>query len=529
MSELITSGLTFTPAAMHRLLMDLQQELAVVQRDGKLGLSTDDLDQLPASVKAIAVLPSVKPEQFGDNNFCQSYKTRYAYMTGAMANGIASAELVIAMGKSGLLASYGAGGVLPQKVEEDVIKIKNALGAQPFAVNLIHSPHEPLMEQRCVDIFLKHGVSVVEASAFMDITLPLVYYRVAGVFCDSLGQVSSSNRVIAKVSRPEVAQRFMSSAPSAMIELLLQQGRITSSQAELAKRLPIADDITVEADSGGHTDRRPLTALLPIILTMRDQHQEQSPDSVRLRIGAAGGIGTAESALAAFSMGADYIVTGSVNQSCVESGSCDDVRKLLAQANFTDVDMAPAADMFEMGVQLQVLKRGTFFPMRAKHLYEIYQTYSGLEAIPTDIYEKLETQIFKRSLKQVWQETCDYFSQRDPAQIARAQNDPKRKMALVFRSYLGQSSSWAKNGVKDRVMDYQIWTGPAMGAFNHWVLGSYLEQPANRKVVDVAEHIMLGCAFYQRIHLLRMQGVYLGREPSRYVIATLAQGAQGVA
>ena len=27
--------------------------------------------------------------------------------------------------------------------------------------------------------------------------------------------------------------------------------------------------------------------------------------------------------------------------------------------------MAPAADMFEMGVKLQVLKRGTMFPMRA--------------------------------------------------------------------------------------------------------------------------------------------------------------------
>ena len=37
--------------------------------------------------------------------------------------------------------------------------------------------------------------------------------------------------------------------------------------------------------------------------------------------------------------------------------------------------MAPAADMFEMGVKLQVLKRGTMFPMRAQKLYELYRAH----------------------------------------------------------------------------------------------------------------------------------------------------------
>ena len=35
----------------------------------------------------------------------------------------------------------------------------------------------------------------------------------------------------------------------------------------------MADDITVEADSGGHTDNRPLVLLLPTILELRDQFQ----------------------------------------------------------------------------------------------------------------------------------------------------------------------------------------------------------------------------------------------------------------
>ena len=57
-------------------------------------------------------------------------------------------------------------------------------------------------------------------------------------------------------------------------------------------------------------------------------------------------------------------------------------------------------------------------------------------------------------------------------------------MALVFRWYLGQSSSWANAGEPSRTVDYQIWCGPAMAAFNEWVRGSFLEQPENRERGD---------------------------------------------
>ncbi|PIW63397.1 MAG: 2-nitropropane dioxygenase, partial [Candidatus Omnitrophica bacterium CG12_big_fil_rev_8_21_14_0_65_50_5] len=79
---------------------------------------------------------------------------------------------------------------------------------------------------------------------------------------------------------------------------------------------------------------------------------------------------------AAFMMGAAYIVTGSVNQACVESGTSDIVRKLLAGAEQADVAMAAAADMFEMGVKVQILKRGTMFAMRSNKLYEYYRAYN---------------------------------------------------------------------------------------------------------------------------------------------------------
>jgi hypothetical protein len=42
-----------------------------------------------------------------------------------------------------------------------------------------------------------------------------------------------------------------------------------------------------------------------------------------------------------------------------------------------------------------------------------------------------------------------------------------------------------------------------MGAFNDWVKGSYLENPGNRRIADVAHHIMSGAAHCYRLGLQR--------------------------
>jgi hypothetical protein len=89
-------------------------------------------------------------------------------------------------------------------------------------------------------------------------------------------------------------------------------------------------------------------------------------------------------------------------------------------------------------------------------------------------------------------------------------------MALVFRSYLGQSSTWANAGEPSRRVDYQIWCGPAMGAFNDWVRGSFLEKPENRHVAIVAMNLLLGAAVLTRVNWLRAQGVDVSAEAARF-------------
>ena len=89
-------------------------------------------------------------------------------------------------------------------------------------------------------------------------------------------------------------------------------------------------------------------------------------------------------------------------------------------------------------------------------------------------------------------------------------------MALVFRWYLGMSSHWANTGEPSRTVDYQIWCGPAMAAFNDWVRGSFLEQPENRRVATVALNILYGAAVLTRARIASVQGLALpaGRAPA---------------
>ena len=272
-------------------------------------------------------------------------------------------------------------------------------------------------------------------------------YRVQGIHRDASGRVVRANRIIAKVSRVEVASKFLAPPPAKFLRELVASGEITAEQAEWAGRIPMAEDVTAEADSGGHTDNQPAIVLLPTMLALRDRMQAQYRYDRPLRVGAAGGISTPWSAAAALAMGAAYLVTGSVNQACVESGTSDAVRRMLAQAQQADIAMAPAADMFEMGVKVQVLKRGTMFAMRAAKLYELYRVVrQRWTRSPPPSAATLEKNLFRAPLETIWEQTQAFFRQRDPAQIDRAERDPKHKMALVFRWYLGHVVALGQRG-----------------------------------------------------------------------------------
>ena len=508
-------------ASIYQELSALDRTLFVVRDEHGVAVTTDS--DVARRARVLAAVPALPPESLGDTEFRTSHRVGYAYHAGAMANGIASARLVVAMARAGFLASFGAAGVLPARIDEALATIRREAPGMPFACNLIHSPSEPALERAIVDVCLRNEVRCVEASAFLDLTPQVVRYCLAGLERDGAGRIVARNRVIAKVSRSEVAERFLRPAPESLVRGLHQAGEITAEQAGWAASIPMADDITAEADSGGHTDRRPLVVLLPALLALRDRVRRECGYARPVRVGAAGGIGTPAAAAAAFAMGASYVVTGSLNQASVEADQSSAAKRLLASAGVADCEMAPSSDMFELGVDVQVLKRGTMFASRARRLYDTYRAYDGIAAIPAAERAELEQRIFQRCFDDVWTDCVHYFRERDPEQIERAEGNPKRRMALIFRWYLGRSSGWSMAESPERAADYQIWCGPAMGAFNEWVAGTYLAQPEHRHGAELAVQIMRGAAFTTRVSHLRTAGVRLPARCSTYVPVLLTE------
>jgi PfaD family protein len=484
------------------VLLDYQDQIAVT-KNGRL-IKGDDSQ---SGVTAVAEISPIQPENFGNPGFLSRYGIQRAYMAGSMANGISGTDFVITLGRAGYLASYGAGGVSPERLLDAVETIQEALPEGPYCFNLIHSPQEAALEQSAVDIYLERHVQIIEASAYLRLTPPVVQYRAAGLQEDPSGKIQVNNRIIAKLSRPEVALQFLNPAPEKILQELVRSDKISPRQAELAGQVPMADDITVEADSGGHTDNRPLVGLLPSITALRDEIQREHNYAVPVQIGAGGGIGTPASVLGAFAMGAAYVVTGSINQACLEADTSPGVKQALAQAGAPDVMMAPSADMFEMGVKVQVLKRGTMFPMRSQKLYDVYREYESIESIPSDLRADLESKIFQKNLDAVWTECVRFFEVRDPEQLEKARANPKKKMALVFRWYLGLATHWGIQGLPERQLDYQVWCGPAMGAFNDWARGTELDKAGNRSAVRVADQLLMEAAYLYRLNQLGLQGI----------------------
>lgn len=461
-----------------------------------------------SGLRWLGTVPAMYPEWLGDRAFLDAHGVRFPYVAGEMAGGIAGAELVSAVARSGMLGFLGTGGLSPRNVERLLASLSSRLTspATPWGANLLHTPQDPAWEDTVTDLYLRSGTRRVSCSAFLAITPNIVRYMATGLRLES-GRIVRLNHVLAKVSRPEVAEPFLAPPAEHLLSDLVAAGALTEEEARLARHLPIAEDVTAEADSGGHTDNRPLSVILPALLALAERSARTHGYGTPVRIGAAGGLGTPTAVASAFALGAAYVLVGSVHQLSREAQLSSRAKDLLRQAGLADFVMAPSADMFEMGVRVQVLGRGTLFPQRATWLYRLYSTYGGLEELPDEVVARLEREVFRKPLATVWDETQTYFAQQNPSVLEKASRDGKYRMALVFRHYLGQTSRWARDGEADRTLDYQIWAGPAIGAFNDWVRGSFLADPKTCEAGQVALNLLEGACTITRLQALRALGV----------------------
>lgn len=423
----------------------------------------------------------------GNPDIMKRYNIQSTCFVGPMQMGISSAEMVEKLAKDNMLSFLGTTGVELKKIERELESLKRNCGQSvSYGVSVVHTPRDPQREMDLVNLLLKQEVHIIEVSAYIKITEPLVLYRLSGLSQDRDGRIESKNRIIVKASRPEVVRAFLTPAPKKVVLKLLESGLISAEQARLAETIPMADDICALADAGASTDMGTAYVVLPSMKRLRDEMVAQYGYQETIHVGQAGGIGTPEAVAAAFMLGADFIETGSINQCTIEADTSDAVKDLLEAMDIQDTEYVPS-EIFEFGGKVQVLKKGSLFFARLNKLYEIYRQYNSIDELDSKLKDLIQNRYFKKSFQEVFDEVKRKSTS---AELERLQTDEKYKMAMIFGWYSSYGFQLALEGDQNQSVDYHVNCGPAMGAFNRYVKGTQYEHWRNRSVVEINQRMM---------------------------------------
>ena len=337
-----------------------------------------------------------------------------------------------------MLGFFGAAGLSPKPSEAADPLCDEIPG---LAVRLQPHPQPRTSRPRAavVDLFLRarrppgRGVGVPRPDAAASCATASPASRRRG------GGIVPPNRIIAKVSRVEVAPKFLCARP---------RGRCSGAARGRAKSRRASGARAPAADGGrrhrrgrlGRPHRQPAARRLlpdaPAPCATSCSRSTATPS--RSRVGAAGGIATPR--------GGRRVRDGRglrrhrLGQPGVPSNRARPTpcARCSPRRGRPTSTMAPAADMFEMGVKVQVLKRGTMFPMRAAQaLRAVPDVTPASTRFPPPTRPGLEKQIFRATLDERWEETAPFFAgatRPDRAGRRRAEAQDGAGVPLVSRA-----------------------------------------------------------------------------------------------
>ncbi|WP_412540280.1 hypothetical protein R8Z50_31375 [Longispora sp. K20-0274] len=226
----------------------------------------------------------------GSAAFRADYGVKYAYLAGALPSAVTSVDLCLRLGKAGLLGFYGAEHMPLGAVDAALDELRDT----PFGMELPAAHEDDL-----VDRYLAAGVRYVDATGYSEPTPALLRYRFA----------AGPRQLLLNVASPAAAEAFLRPPSGAA----LRAAGLAPEASDAGP--PVATDIAVLGGNVAH---------LLALVRMRDRLGSPT------RIGYGGGLGTPEGVAAAFVLGADFVVAGSVNHPTPEAGATDEVRDALA-------------------------------------------------------------------------------------------------------------------------------------------------------------------------------------------------------
>lgn len=206
---------------------------------------------------------------------------KYPIIQGGMAN-IAVSEFAATVCNAGGLGTIGTGGWKPERVEEEIIKMKSLVGDKPFAVNvMLMNPHA----DEIIDIVIKHKVKVVTTGAGN----PGKYAQ----------KIKDSGALLIPV------------VPSVAL-------------AKRMERIGASAVIAEGTESGGHIGELTTMALVPQVV-----------DSVSIPVIAAGGIADKRQYAASLCLGASGVQIGTVLLATEECPIHENYKQMILDAKDT--------------------------------------------------------------------------------------------------------------------------------------------------------------------------------------------------
>ncbi|MFI1913836.1 acyltransferase domain-containing protein [Nocardia sp. NPDC020380] len=417
--------------------------------------------------------------QLGSSVFRRAHGTGLAYAIGGMWLGIGGPDLVARAARSGVLAYLGTDGLSADRIRTDLHRLGSELPSHaPWGANLTDDPRRPAAAGELLALFRECDVPRVEISGMHMPTAALVRYRFGDLasvpMLDASGPdlqsaTAAPRPVMVKVTGIAAARAFLDPPPPRMLDELVALGQLSASEAALAAVTPMADDLC----AAGEADGISLSDLLPAIVQLRDE--SRYPAAVR--VGAAGGLGSGAAVAAAFVMGADFVLTGSVNQCTVEAALGEAAKDLLARTDIADFVAVPSADRFEIGGRDFAVGKGGFFAARANLLHHHYLDGVPSEAALADARRWLPADLVEELL---------------PGDTPVA--DFRDRMGRALRRFLVDSARQATVAGPEERTAFHLRSGPALGAFNRTVRNTPLRDWRNRHVDDIAETLMRDAA-----------------------------------
>lgn len=265
-----------------------------------LGVTVTAVTQVPEALAALGPRSAsrpleVRPESLGSAGFRRDHNVCLACVADGDGLGGAGPEMVIRLGKAGLLSYLNTDLANFDQVADAVERVRSVLGSgAPWGVSVGHDSGDPGRASRLIGLLDDLDVPSIEVSGLSRPLPSLARYRLA----KAGGSPGGPRRVLVKVSCIDDAAAWLA-RPAATGAA---SRAAANGESARAAGTAMADDICVTAGLG----------LLTAVTRLRDER------GLSARVGLAGDLGTAEAVAAAFAAGADFVVTDSVNQCTVD-------------------------------------------------------------------------------------------------------------------------------------------------------------------------------------------------------------------